>query len=93
MYVKGVDNDDDKRKRTFRYVRIISRPSYNDQENNVKEKDVKKKKNLQICADPLSSALRILRELTAATVDDCLGGEKGGEGGGFGARYYLDIYM
>ena len=38
--------------------------------------NVKKKKNLQICADPLSSALRILRELTAATVDDCLGGKK-----------------
>ena len=55
--------------------------------------NVKKKKNLQICADPLSSALRILRELTAATVDDCLGGEKGGEGGRFGPRNYLDIYI
>ena len=54
---------------------------------------VLKEKDLQICADPLTGALRILRELTAATVDDCLGGEKGGEGGGFGGRNYLDIYM
>merc|ERR1719495_465992 len=27
---------------------------------------------LQICADPLTRPVRILRELTAATVDDCL---------------------
>ena len=35
-----------------------------------------KEKDLKICADPLTSALRILRELTAATVDDCLRGRR-----------------
>ena len=37
---------------------------------------VLKEKDLQICADPLTGALRILRELTAATVDDCLRGRR-----------------